>query len=293
MKRTKIVTHYGKAHRDEFLACCVIFFSEYRAGRTCSVERRVATQTDLTSPHTWVVDTGNTYDPAHLNFDHHQLHDDMCSLDMVLKHVLGEGMYQSYRAVSPWLKNTSVQDNSGVKVAADKLNLDLNAYMSTRSPIEKFVLSRFGETMVIQSESYLSSLMRDIGRMIVSDAEHVNEDLPELINSMPSPSDHFGLRIWDIRTMSGDDSTALAVINQAAFARGVEIMISTTYRSGGGFGLYRQSWAKSKIDLNLLKDHPKVRFTHKNGYYAVLDAETDDNTIIELIGLARTPRQVE
>jgi len=291
MRRTKIITHYGKAHRDEFLACCIVFFTEYRYGRTCVLERRVATQTDLASPNVWVVDTGNVYDPTHLNFDHHQIHGDMCSLDMVLKHTLGDDVYQSFRAVSPWLKNTTTQDNSGAKVAADRLNIDLSTYMSTRSPIEKFVLSRFSETMIIHCESYLSALMRDIGRMIVTDAEHVSDELPDMINSLPSPSDHNGLRIWDIRSMVSDDSTALAVINQAAHQRGVEIMISSTGRSGGGFGLYRQAWAKSKIDLSLLKDQPQVKFTHKNGYYAVIDSSLDDNAIIQLLDSARTSDQ--
>jgi hypothetical protein len=215
----------------------------------------------------------------------------MCSLDMVLKHTLGDDVYQSFRAVSPWLKNTTTQDNSGAKVAADRLNIDLSTYMSTRSPIEKFVLSRFSETLIIHCESYLSALMRDIGRMIVTDAEHVSDELPDMINSLPSPSDHNGLRIWDIRAMVSDDSTALAVINQAAHQRGVEIMISSTGRSGGGFGLYRQAWAKSKIDLSLLKDQPQVKFTHKNGYYAVIDSSLDDNAIIQLLDSARTSGQ--
>lgn len=288
MKRTKIVTHYGKAHRDEFLACCVIFFSEYRNGRICYVERRIATQSDLASPDVWVVDTGGAYDPANLNFDHHHLQGDMCALDMVLKHLLGDNKYQNYRAVSPWLKNTSVQDNSGAKVAAEKLHVDLNTYMSTRSPIEKFVLERFAETMVIHCESYLAFLMRDIGRMIVASAEHLNEDLPHMISNTPVPVDHFGVRLWDIRGLNTDDSTALAVINQAAFQRGVDLMLSSTGRSSGGIGLYRQAWAKHKIDLTLLKDHPQAKFTHKNGYYAVLIPEIDDADILALIALAST-----
>lgn len=286
MKRTKIITHYGKAHRDEFLACCVILFQEYRNGRLCYIERRVASQTDLANPNVWVVDTGNEYAPDRLNFDHHHLQNDMCALDMVLRHVLGENAYSNYRAVSPWLKSTTAQDNGGAKIAADKLGLELNVYMATRSPIEKFVLDRFAETMVIHCESHIAILMRDIGRMIVTGAEYLNEDLPGLIGKTPMPIDHHGVRLWDIRALTTDDTTALAVINQAAFARGVDLMISSTGRSGSGVGLYRQSWVKDKIDLNLVKDHPNVKFAHKNGYYAVTTAEITDDIIMEIVTAA-------
>lgn len=286
MKRTKIVTHYGKAHRDEFLACCVILFTEYRLGHLCFVERRVATSSDLSSNTVWVVDTGKDYNPAQLNFDHHHLHNDMCALDQVLLHVLGANVYGNYKAVSPWLKSTTFHDNSGAKVAADKLGIELSSYMATRSPIEMFVLDRFAEVMVIHCESHLAMLMRDIGRMIVTAAEHMNEELPTMINDMPSPIDHAGVRLWDIRGLQCDDATCLAVINQAAFARGVELMISSNGRAGGGIGLYRQSWATSKIDLNLSKDHQDVKFAHKNGYYAVVNSDVDDDTILEIIAMA-------
>lgn len=286
MKRTKIITHYGKAHRDEFLACCVVFFNEYRHGRLCFVERRVATQTDLASPTTWVIDTGNEYAPERLNFDHHHFPTEMCALDMVLLHILGEQVYNSYRAVSPWLKSTSLHDNGGAKVAADKLGMDLHVYMSTKSPIEKFVLDRFAETMVIHCDTHLALLMRDIGRMIVAGAEHLHDELPNLISNTPSPVDHFGLRLWDIRSVQCDEPTCLAILNQAAFSRGVDLMISSTGRSGGGVGIYRQSWAKAKIDLSLVKDHPLVKFAHKNGYYAVTISDVDDADLLKIIAAA-------
>lgn len=287
MKRAKIITHYGKAHRDEFLACCVILFHEYRIGRMGFVERRVISAADLASPDIWVVDSGGIYNPSNLNFDHHNMNDETCALDMVLRHILGDATYETYRAVSPWLKNTAIQDSSGAKVASERLNIDLNAYMSTRSPIEKFVLERFAETMVIHAESHLALLMRDIGRMIITGAEQVNGELPDMINNTPSPVDHNGVRLWDIRSLTTDDATALAVINQAAHARGVDIMISAAGKvGGGGFGLYRQAWAKDKVDFMLIKDHALVKFAHKNGYYAVISPEADDNTIMEIVTLA-------
>ena len=252
----------------------------------CFIERRIVTSADLASSDTWVVDTGKDYDPVKLNFDHHHLQTDVCSLDQVLLYVLGENVYNNYRAVSPWLKSTTFHDNSGAKVAAENLGIELSAYMATRSPIEKFVLDRFSETMVIHCESHLAMLMRDMGRMIVSVAEHLNDDLPNLIADTPSPVEHFGVKLWDIRSLQCDDSTCLAVINQAAFSRGVDLMLSSTGRSGGGVSLYRQSWSKSKIDLSLAGNHPSVKFAHKNGYYAVTHHDVEDDVLVEIIEMS-------
>jgi hypothetical protein len=128
--------------------------------------------------------------------------------------------------------------------------------------------------------------MRDIGRILITGAEYLNEDLPGLIGDTPMPVDHHGVRLWDIRSLITDDTTSLAVINQAAFARGVDLMISSNGRGGSGVGLYRQSWVKDKIDLNLVKDHPHVKFAHKNGYYAVTTSDITDDIIMEIVTAA-------
>lgn len=286
MRRTKIVTHFGKAHRDEFLACCVVLFHEFRRGHLAYIERRLVSSSDLNDSGVWVIDTGERYEPEALNFDHHHIATDLCSLDMVMRHILGDNTYQIYRAVSPWLKSTAIHDNDGAQNAAEKLGMHIRAYMATRSPIEKFILDRFSEVMVVQPDTYLTLMMRDIGRMIIASAEEFVDTLPSIMANTPPPFDHKGIRVWDVRTINSEDSATQAMLNQHASTKGVDLMISSASRTTGGIGLYRQSWAEHKADLQLAKGHPAVKFVHKNGYYATTHTEVDDATILQIIDLA-------
>ena len=81
-----IVTHPGQAHRDEFLACCLLI----AAGEADCVERRDPTDGDLHNPLVIVLDQGKEHDPAMLNFDHHQLPRDAaptCSVTLILDYL--------------------------------------------------------------------------------------------------------------------------------------------------------------------------------------------------------------
>jgi uncharacterized UPF0160 family protein len=85
---TTILTHPGSAHKDEFLACCVLL-----ATAPCPILRREPTEADLADPAIAVVDVGHRHEPALNNFDHHQLPADAaptCALSLVLQHL---GLY--------------------------------------------------------------------------------------------------------------------------------------------------------------------------------------------------------
>ena len=85
---TTILTHPGSAHKDEFLACCVLL-----ATAPGPILRREPTEADLADPATAVVDVGHRHEPALNNFDHHQLPADAaptCALSLVLQHL---GLY--------------------------------------------------------------------------------------------------------------------------------------------------------------------------------------------------------
>jgi hypothetical protein len=96
---TTILTHPGSAHKDEFLACCVLL-----ATAPAPIVRREPTEADLADPAIAVVDVGHRHEPALKNFDHHQLPDDAaptCALSLVLQHL---GLYDDARAFCDWLE---------------------------------------------------------------------------------------------------------------------------------------------------------------------------------------------
>ena len=289
MRKTRIVTHNGKAHRDEYLACCVILYHEYRQGRLCFIERRMVGDTDLGCKDTWVVDAGGHWDPDYRNFDHHQ--DDaslqgLCAVDLVLLHILGKTAYDTFRAVNPWMRVTATHDTLGASAAASLLGVDVKGYISTWSPIEKATLAHFGETQVVHIESPMICGMRETGRMILTEAEELSVGIPDALNGAAPPFEHVGLRIWDIRHVDcGDDTVSMALVNQAASSRGADVVLGKNSRTGG-WGIYREAWATDKLDLSRLRDMPGVKFTHKNGFYAVVTNEVTDAGLLEMLTVA-------
>lgn len=279
MKRVKIVTHPGKAHRDEYLACAVVAFHAYRAGASCLIERRAVGDADLDHPGVWVIDAGMQWNPELLNFDHHQVGaqvEGKCSLDLVLLHVLDQRSYEMFRTCNAWLQTTSIHDNSGAAVASKALGLDLRSYLATRSPLERIALARFSELSVVQPGCSTMSELIDTGRVILGEAETMRHFDDEVIPALSSPFEHLGLRLWDVRAAKMEDETiSTALLNHAALARGVDVVISLSSRSQGLVGLYRQHRATGRLDFSKLAGLPGVNFAHKNGFYVVLESPSD------------------
>lgn len=281
MRKTRIVTHNGKAHRDDYLACSLILFHEYRQGRQCFIERRLPGSSDLGSKDVWVVDTGGLWEPEMRNFDHHQMDprlEGLCAFDLVLREIIGVAAYDTYRACSPWMKLTAAHDTMGSVGAAAHAGMEVKAYLSTRSPVERAALACFAETAVVHIESPLALAMRETGRMILVEAEEYTTHTPDKLAGAPAPFEHHGMRVWDLRdAWSDDDNVSTAMVNHAASGRGVDVVVGRSRT--GGVSLYRQAWATSKLDFTRLKDHPGVKFVHKNGFYAVLMPEVSDTDL--------------
>jgi hypothetical protein len=286
MKKTKIVTHNGKAHRDEYLACCVIMYDAYRKGQLTYIERRMCGESDLMCRDTWVVDTGGEWDPDFLNFDHHQ--DDpelgsVCSFDLVMRHIMGKTAFEAFSACSPWVKLTALHDTAGGAAAASAFGIDTKTYVATRSPIEKAMLSAFGEVAVIHPETPLAYCMRETGRLVVTEAEEISIGMADRISAAAPPFMVAGLRVWDVRSAWGDnDHVSLAAVNHAASQRSVDVVVGCNQRSGGA-SLYRTAWATAKMDLSCIRDMTGVKFVHKNGFYAVISGEVGDDGLREML----------
>lgn len=279
MKKTKIVTHNGKAHRDEYLACCCIMFDAYRRGQLTYIERRMCGENDLACKDTWVVDTGGEWNADFLNFDHHQ--DDpelvsVCSFDLVMRKLIGPTAFETFSACSPWVKLTALHDTAGGAAVASAFGIDTKTYIATRSPIEKAMLAAFGEVAVVHPETPMAYVMRETGRLVMAEAEEISAGMQDRIAAAAPPFMIAGLRVWDVRSAWGEnDHVALAVVNHAASQRSVDVVVGRNQRSGG-VSLYRTAWATSKLDLNLIRDEEGVKFVHKNGFYAVVSGEVGD-----------------
>jgi hypothetical protein len=221
-----------------------------------------------------------------LNFDHHQDAEEVkgvCAFDLVAKEIFGSRSFDVFRICNPWVKLTALHDTAGGASVASYFGIDSKSYAATRSPVEKAMLSSFGEMSVIHPESPLAICMRETGRIITAEAEEVFKGIPDRINTAPAPFLVAGIKVWDVRSAWGaNDYVSTAVVNHAASTRSVDLVVGKNHRTGG-VGLYRTSWATDKLDLSFLKGCTGVSFIHKNGFYAVITNEVTDADIINLI----------
>lgn len=289
MRRTKIVTHNGSAHRDEFLACCAIIYHEFsRNMERPPVERRLVTPADLSNDGIYVIDTGGQWNPRLLNFDHHQAEAevaDKCALDLVLAHLMPHDDFAYYSRSNDWLRLTAMQDTRGASETATTLGVSLKTYSITRSPIEIYMLRWFADASTVHPDSPLWLAMLEIGRGMLSAVPDFSAQ-QEALRALPGPMEMFGVRVWDIRAAWASDARhGHVVVNDVASKLGVDVVVGHNLRNNK-VGLYRQEWAASKLDLSKTAAHPKHFSSHQNGFYAVVESDVKDYEILELIRMA-------
>ena len=97
----KIITHPGRAHKDDFLAICLLI-----SRAPAPILRGEPSPEDLADPTLAVIDVGGEHEPARMNFDHHQWSRDRaptCALSLVLDHL---GCYEDAQQFWRWLATT-------------------------------------------------------------------------------------------------------------------------------------------------------------------------------------------
>lgn len=269
----KILTHPGKAHRDDFLSCCLALHRCYADGNVLPVERRVAHSDDLEDVETWVIDTGEEHDPTLLNFDHHQLEGgDKCALDLVLAHLYGNGPYENYKKDNLWLQQTSFHDIHGSMNAAARMGINQFAYKSLRSPIETMIMEMFSRSYIVQPHSNLHQLMLEQGRSLHCSVVDSGANVLEIFADVPV-STCKGLRVMDLRYTQNYARVNKHNTNRFASMSHVDVSIGLSTRSGN-FALYRFPWATEKVDFSRIKCG-ELSFVHQSGYYAVIGKPSD------------------
>jgi hypothetical protein len=195
-----ILTHPGSAHKDEFLACCVLL-----ATAPCPILRREPTEADLADPAMAVVDVGHRHEPALNNFDHHQLPADAaptCALSLVLQHL---GLYTDARAFCDWLEPAEWFDCRGPNVTAQWLGVERDIVGKMQSPIDGTLLRRFAAAQQLSPGDPLWQIMHFVGT-----------DLLDYVRNLRARLTFIGqhAQVWtlDGLTLSAENSQTPAVV---------------------------------------------------------------------------------
>ena len=272
----KIITHGGQAHRDEFLACCILLGKE----PNLIIERRNPSNEELNSLDIYVLDVGMRYDKERKNFDHHQMGRDAeptCALSLVLDSI---GLLDSARDIFEWFYFTEIMDSKGPYQAARWLGIQREKLIHVISPIESQLLFMFGNVSRLECGDPLHQIMCGIGSNILSYLDKVIQRI-ELLKQNSKLINVKGLVVLDASFIDRDDDPALAM--EIYCRRHLNDMVAVTIIQddrGEGLSLFRRNDNPS-IDFYRLNSRSEVEFAHVNGFIAKLKKDVDPSPLIE------------
>ena len=285
MTFSKILTHPGSSHKDEFLACCLLLVEN-----PVPIVRREPTAEDLADISLAVVDVGHKHAPDRGNFDHHQFPKDYpptCSLSLVLQHL---GIYEDAKAFCEWLEPAEWFDTRGPMDTAKWLGVERKTLFKLNSPIDTTLLRKFAGQTTLEPGESLWEVMRWIG-----------EDLVDYVKNLRKRLDHIAQvgEFWEIEKngesfhilympreepLPDDASAGLArFIDSHPTMTGVAGTVVPD-RRGAGFGLSRHN-DHPRLDFTKIENCPDVHFAHARGFVAKTSA-TDPARLRELLAQA-------
>ena len=268
----KIITHPGGAHKDEFLACCVLL-----ANDSVSILRQEATDQELEDPEVVVVDVGHRHEPQLNNFDHHQFPRDAeptCSLSLVLSKL---GIYEDARSFCPWLEVAEWFDCRGPNDTADWLGLDREVVGKLNSPIDITILQGFAKQAEHNPGEPIWEVMQMVGKELV---EYIT-GLRGRIDEVSKIEEVWNLTHGDVgfkvifapRTDPSIQEVSGALgwrVKELGIEEEVYVMVYPDGR-GQGYGMKRFN-DREEIDFSIIEKESDVRFAHARGFIAKVEA---------------------
>ncbi|MFP4158041.1 MAG: MYG1 family protein [Opitutales bacterium] len=263
-----ILTHPGGAHKDDFLACCMLL-----AKHPVPIERRDPEAAELEDPATAVVDVGGRHEPNLSNFDHHQFPREQtptCALSLVLQQL---GLYDEARAFCDWLETSEWLDCRGPVQTCEWLGIDREALSKLNSPIDVTLLRRFAAKTEHQPGEPVWELMHMIGQDLVDYICSLRERLKFVAAHA---------EVWEIngfKALFMPRTDPLPEEPSAGLGRYIEQqgledeILATIYpdRRSEGYGL-RRFKDDPRMDFTRIDTEPAVHFTHKQGFIAKTSA---------------------
>lgn len=285
MEIEKIITHGGGAHRDEFLACCLLL-SECPA----PIERREPADVELANACIAVVDIGHRYEPELSNFDHHQFPRNAaptCALSLVLMRL---GLYEHARQFCDWLESTERFDCLGAKETGEWIGVTPEQMRRLDSPIDPTILRLFAAKPAHAPGEPLWEVMRAMGSEWLGYVRGMAQQLEFLAENgelwtIESNGDAFEVfAILDRDSPLGDASSGVGFHLKTLGRDDSVVAIVSPDNRGEGHGMRRFNDHQG-MEFTRLADEPDVHFTHARGFIAKSSAQTPER-LRELLALA-------
>lgn len=279
-----ILTHPGSAHKDDFLACCLLI-----AKHGVPVWRRDPTEEDLNDTEILVVDAGGEHDPSRGNFDHHQFpaeHTPVCALSLVLQDL---GLYEDARTFCEWLEPTEWFDSRGPFATSEWLGVERSLVNRLNSPVDITLLRRFAQRRELGSGDPVWEVMRMVGEDLFMFLRTLRERIDYvsgIAEFLEVGNEGDSVRVLFLpRTdpMPDDPSSGISRYIDSVGEK-VDGLIYPD-RRGAGYGLSRHEDSEL-LDFTRIANEADVHFAHARGFVAKTSA-TSLERLRELVALAK------
>ena len=281
---TKIITHSGMAHLDDFLSTCFILYKDKNVDIV--LRQTEISEEELNDPTIWKVDISMTYDPKIKAFDHHQEGIDSCSFSLLLKHW---DIWEKANEVYPWIATQDKIDISGLRPILKKYGISHNVYFQLNSSIETMFKERFQKFKKIDRNNGKHKLMFLIMQQIGKEFFTGISTYYRLLESFDSQLD---VQFISTQRLDEDPSKGILVLSYLTekpqygshlFNIFLKYKISKiinyrrgwitafTYDRPEGTICLKRHGNPAKIDFSRITSLDKTRFAHRNGFVAVVD----------------------
>ena len=263
-----LLTHPGGAHKDDFLACCLLL-----AKHPVPIERRNPTAADLDDSEVAVIDVGGRHEPERCNFDHHQFphdHEPVCSLSLVMRHM---GIYEDARDFCDWLEPAEWLDARGPGETAKWLGVERRVINQLVSPMDVTLLRRFAQESELKPGDLIWEMMRLVGEDLLTFVLSLRERL-EFIGAnsehwrIAGPHGEFdALFLRRTEPLPSEPSMGIERYVERIGMDGQMVALVYPDRRGSGYGLsrYRDHQA---VDFTRIEAEADVHFAHARGFVA-------------------------
>lgn len=279
---TKIITHSGIAHLDDFLSTCLIL---YKDGSVDEIVRQdVISEEDLNNTSIWKVDISEIHDSSIKAFDHHQEGMNDCAFSLLLKYW---EVWEKAIEIYSWIPSVVEIDTLGLSYFLANNRISYETFFQFNSFVERTFIELFQRVRVVNKEKnkLLFLIMKQIGKQFftgIDSYQKLQDNFKSQVNIIPISRSGVekeltkGIPVLMYLTKKPEYTSHLFTIFRNYKSkilpehRGSWVAVFSYDRPENSIYLKRYG-NPSHIDFSRIKSLKKTYFAHEKGFVAIVE----------------------
>lgn len=279
---TKIITHSGIAHLDDFLSACLILYKDESIDEI--IRQDVISEEDLNNSSIWKIDISEIHDSSIKAFDHHQEGMNDCAFSLLLKYW---DVWENAIEVYSWVPSVVEIDSRGLGYFLANNKISHEIFFKFNSFVERSFIELFQRVRVVSKKKnqLLFLIMKQIGKQFfrgIDSYQKLKDNFESQVSIIPLSKSGVeenltkGIPVLIYLTKKPEYSSHLF-----NFFRNYIRKILPEYRGSwvAAFSydrpensIYLKRYGNpSHIDFSRIKSLKKTYFAHEKGFVAIVE----------------------